>query len=115
MEWVRGWMEAWRWMEAWWEAWREWVRGAGCGVRGAGVDGGVEVEGGVVGGVDVGAVRSERSKRPRVRSRPGAHASLIARPPPQPTRVGRASLRATNDSRGFTRKEHAGVSTATTM
>ena len=32
MEWVRGWMEAWRWMEAWWEAWREWVRGgAGCG------------------------------------------------------------------------------------
>ena len=40
-------------MEAWWEAWRwrEWVRGAG-------VDGGVEVEGGVVGGVDVGAVRS---------------------------------------------------------
>jgi len=83
MEWVRGWMEAWRWMEAWWEArrWREWVRGAG-------VDGGVEVEGGVVGGVDVGAVRSERSKRP------GSAAAQAPGESPPPSLAGAVFLHA---------------------
>jgi len=81
---VRGWMEWVRgWMEAWWEAWRwrEWVRGAG-------VDGGVEVEG----GVDVGAVRSER---------PGSAAAQAPGESPPPSLAGAVFLHAVP----FTRKQ----------